>query len=86
MKVEFERQIMIERDFVSSRRSFNFYPAHVSEILREGIRPPFVLINGQLVLQGAFPTVENLKNYPRLHWASPRRRSTGTLIAHLQIE
>ena len=58
---EFENQIAVERVIVSSRRSYNTYPSHVYELLMAQTRMPFVLINGELALEGEFFSYSDFK-------------------------
>jgi hypothetical protein len=61
LKEEFKEQIDIERDIVSNRRRYDTYPPYVSKLLLAGVRVPFIVIDGQLALEGVFPSLEDFR-------------------------
>jgi len=61
LKEEFKEQLEIERGIVSSRRLYDMYSPHVCKLLMAGTRVPFIVINGQLVLEGVFPSLEDFR-------------------------
>ncbi len=67
LREEFKEQIEIERDIVSSRTRYDMYPPHVCKLLMAGTRVPFVVINGQLVLEGKFPSLADFRRLMNEH-------------------
>jgi len=67
LKEEFKEQIEIERDVVSARRRYDTYPPHIYKLLLARTRVPFILMNGQLVSEGAFPSLEDFKRLIKEH-------------------
>jgi len=61
LREEFKGQVEIEREIVSSRRQYDTYPPHICALLKIGTQVPFMVINGQLVLKGAFPSLEDFR-------------------------
>lgn len=61
LKEEFKEQLEIERGIISSRRLYDMYPPHICKLLMAGTRVPFIVINGQLVLEGVFPSLEDFR-------------------------
>lgn len=61
LREEFKEQVEIEREIISSRRRFDSYPPHVWEHLAARTRVPFILINSQLVSEGAFPSLKDFR-------------------------
>lgn len=62
LREEFKEQVEIEREIVSSRRRYDTYPPHVCKVLLARTRVPFILINGQLVSEGTFPSIEDFRS------------------------
>lgn len=58
---EFKEQLVIEREIISGRRRYDTYPPHVQKLLNTGTQVPFIVIDGQLVLEGAFPSLEDFR-------------------------
>jgi len=77
LREEFREQIEIEREIVSPRRKFDYYPPHVCKLLLARTRVPFILINGQLVLEGAFPSLENFRQLISEHIKSLHQGVSG---------
>jgi len=67
LKEEFKERIEIDRDIVSSRRSHDTYPSHISRLLIARTRVPFILINGQLVSEGTFLSLEDFRQVIKTH-------------------
>jgi hypothetical protein len=67
LKEEFKEQIEVEREIVSNRRRYDEYPQYILRLLRAGTKMPFILIDGQLVQEGAFPSYENFKSLVKKH-------------------
>lgn len=65
LKEEFKEQIELERDIVSNRRRYDTYPSHISKLIVAGVRVPFIVINGQLALEGVFPSLEDFRKLVR---------------------
>lgn len=61
LKEEFKGQVEIERDIVSNRRRNDTYPSHIRNLLVEGVNVPFIIIDGKLVCEGVFPTLEDFR-------------------------
>jgi len=61
LKEEFKEQLEIERGIISSQRLYDMYPPHICKLLMAGTRVPFIVINGQLVLEGVFPSLEDFR-------------------------
>ncbi len=61
LKEEFKEQIEVEREIVSSRKKFDAYPQHILKLLRAETKMPFIVINGQLVSEGVFPSYEDFR-------------------------
>ena len=61
LREEFKEQLVIEREIVSSRRRYDTYSPHIYKLLRAGTQVPFIVINGQLALEGAFPPLEDFR-------------------------
>lgn len=61
LREEFEEQIEIDRQVISSQRGYDTYPPHVSKLLAARTQVPFILINGELVSEGRFPSLEDFK-------------------------
>jgi len=61
LREEFKGHVEIEREIVSSRRRYDTYPPHIRALLMIGTQVPFIVINGQLVLKDAFPSLENFR-------------------------
>jgi len=56
-----EEKVEIMREIVSSRRRYDMYSPHVCKLLMAGTRVPFIVINGQLVLEGVFPSLNDFR-------------------------
>ncbi len=67
LKEEFKDKIEIERDIISSRRRIETYPRHIYKLLAAGVRVPFVVIEGRLVLEGEFPSLEGFRRLINEH-------------------
>jgi hypothetical protein len=67
LKEEFKEQVEIERDIVSNRRRCDTYPPYISKLLLAGVRVPFIVIDGQLALEGVFPSIEDFRNLISKH-------------------
>jgi len=61
LREEFKGQIEIEREIVTSRKGYDTYPPHVQKFLSARTQVPFILIDRQLVSEGAFPPLEELR-------------------------
>jgi len=61
LREEFKEEVEIEREIVSSRRRYDMYPPHVCKLLMASTRAPFIIINGQLVSEGAFPSLNEFR-------------------------
>ncbi len=61
LREEFKDKIEIERDVISSRRPLNTYPRQVQRLLSAGVRVPFVIIDGELAIEGRFPSLEEFR-------------------------
>jgi hypothetical protein len=70
LKKEFKDQIEVERVIVSSRRPYSTYPMHVQKLLSAGTRVPFILVGGQLISAGVFPSFEEFKQLVKEHCTS----------------
>jgi hypothetical protein len=77
LKQEFKEQLEIEREIVSSRRSYDTYPSHIYKLLSAGTRVPFIVINGQLVLDGTFPSLEDFRNLINKHIQNLHQEASG---------
>jgi len=73
LREEFKEEVEIEREVVSSRRRYDMYPPHVCKLLMAGIRVPFIVINGQLVSEGAFPSLNDFRHLIKEHIKNPRQ-------------
>lgn len=58
LREEFKEKIEIERNIVSARKSLWMFPERVGRLLAKGTQLPFVLIDSQVALVGAFPSLE----------------------------
>jgi len=67
LREEFREEVEIERDIVSDRRRYDMYPPHVCKLLSARTRVPFILINGHLVSEGAFPSLEDFRQLIKEH-------------------
>lgn len=67
LKEEFKEQLEIERGIVGSRRLHDIYPPHICKLLIAGTRVPFIVINGQLVLEGVLPPLEDFRKLISKH-------------------
>ncbi|MBS7651666.1 MAG: hypothetical protein QW638_00895 [Candidatus Bathyarchaeia archaeon] len=67
LKEEFKDKIEIERDIISTRRRLETYPRHIYKLLVAGIKVPFVVIEGQLALEGEFPNLEEFRSLIKEH-------------------
>jgi len=67
LKEEFKERIEIDRDIVSSRRPHDTYPVHICKLLIARTRVPFILINGQLVSEGTFLSLEDFRQVIKEH-------------------
>jgi hypothetical protein len=61
LKEEFNEKIEVEREIVSSRKRYDVYPQHILKLLRADTKMPFIVINGQLVSEGIFPSYEDFR-------------------------
>jgi len=77
LREEFKEQIEIERQIISGRRKYDMYPPHVCKHLMVGTRVPFVLINGQVVSEGAFPSLDEFRLLIRKYLDSPHQEISG---------
>jgi len=77
LREEFREQIEIEREIVSPRRKFDYYPPHVYKLLLARTRVPFILINGQLVSEGVFPSLEDFRQLISEHVKNPHQGNSG---------
>jgi hypothetical protein len=73
LKEEFKEQVEIEREILSSRRRAESYPRHVWNHLGGRTRVPFIMMNGQLVLEGAFPSLEDFRGLIEEHIRNPHQ-------------
>lgn len=73
LREEFKEQVEIEREIVSSRRQYDMYPPHICALLKVGTQVPFIIINGQLVLKGAFPSLEDFRKLISEHIKRPNQ-------------
>ena len=64
---EFQGKVEIEREIVNRRRSPSDYPQQVRKALFEGVKLPFILIDGEIVLKGAFPSLDDFKQIISRH-------------------
>jgi len=71
IREEFKEKIEIERQIVSSRKRYDMYPPHVSKLLLSRTPVPFILINGLLVSEGTFPSLEDFRQLIRRHLKNP---------------
>jgi len=74
---EFKGQVEIEREIVSSHRRYDIYPPHVCKLLLARTRVPFILINGQLVSEGTFPSIEDFRRLIKEYIKNPHREISG---------
>jgi len=70
LKEEFKGIAEIDRKIIGSRRPYSTYPPHIYKLLMTRTRVPFVLINGQLVSEGTFPTLEDFRKVIKEHITS----------------
>jgi hypothetical protein len=61
LREEFKGEIEIERQIISRRKGYNMYPPHIRKLLQAQTPLPFILVNGQLVSQGKFPSLEEFR-------------------------
>ncbi len=73
LKEEFKEQIEIEREIVSGRRGYDSYPPHICKLLGASTQVPFIVIDGQLVLEGAFPSLEDFRKLISEHTKNSRQ-------------
>lgn len=73
LREEFKEQVEIEREIISTRRKIDSYPPHVWKRLAGRTKVPFILINGQLVLEGRFPSLEDFRQLVEEHVKNPRQ-------------
>jgi len=73
LREEFKEEVEIEREIVSSRRRYDMYPPHICKLLMAGTRVPFIVINGQLVSEGAFPSLNDFRQLLSEHIKSPHQ-------------
>jgi len=57
----------IDSEIIGSRRPYSTYPPHIYKLLMARTRVPFVLIDGQLVSEGTFPTLEDFRKVIKEH-------------------
>jgi len=67
LKEEFRGKIEIDREIVGNRRPYNTYPPHIYKLLVARTRVPLILINGQLVAEGTFLSLEDFRQVIREH-------------------
>jgi len=77
LREEFKEEVEIEREIVSSRKRYDMYPPHVCKLLLAGAQVPFIVINGQLVLQGEFPSLKNFRQLISEHIKNLPQGSLG---------
>jgi len=77
LREEFKEKVEIEREIVSSRKRYDMYPPHVCKLLMAGTRVPFIVINGQLVLEGAFPSLNEFRQFISEHIKSLHQGVSG---------
>jgi len=77
LREEFKEEVEIEREIVSSRRRYDMYPPHVCKLLMAGTQVPFIVINGQLVLQGEFPSLNDFRHLISEHIKNQHQGSLG---------
>jgi len=77
LREEFKEKVEIAREIVSSRRRYDMYPPHVCKLLMAGTRVPFIVINGQLVLEGAFPSLNEFRQLISEHIKSLHQGVSG---------
>lgn len=77
LKEEFKEQLEIERGIISSRRLYDMYPPHICKLLMAGTRVPFIVINGQLVLEGVFPSLEDFRKLISDHIKNLHQGASG---------
>jgi hypothetical protein len=76
LKEEFKEEIEIERDIISDRRRYDTYPQHVHKLLKAGVQVPFILINGNLALEGIFPSLEGFRELIKEHIKGSHKNSS----------
>jgi hypothetical protein len=67
LREEFKEQIEIESEIATSRRRYDTYPPYVHKLLSARAQVPFILINGQLVSEGTFPSLEDFRQLIKEH-------------------
>jgi hypothetical protein len=75
LREEFKEQIEIESEIATSRRRYDTYPPHAQKFLSARTQVPFILLDGQLVSEGAFPTLEELRRIIEEHIKSSQHKS-----------